>query len=179
MAGVKKTAKRKIDHDPVVSAVLGNRHEPVGDVICIGGFVGESPRADHIRLFTKIDFSECLDIPEDKIVGVQKVQKVGIPDGTYVWVKRSAVIGLTVIDPVVGQSAFLQGAILRSNPTIAKRMRARGAQAGIISTPICSIVVITVVTFTLVVCTRVDCPDPTDDCPEPPEPEPPNTTIID
>jgi hypothetical protein len=177
MANDKKLVKRAIEGDLVVSNVLGKPpHEPLGDIVCVGGFIGESPRADHVRLFIKIDFSQCLDIPNDNIVGMHKVQKEGIPEGTYVWIKRSAQIGYTAVDPVDGQSTFLQGAILRSNPAVAAKMRARGQDAGIWSTPICSVIVVSLVsvaTVTFLICSRVDCgPDYTDIdvCPDPPEP---------
>jgi hypothetical protein len=162
----------KIDNDPVVDRVLGADHEPIRGVICVGGFVGRSPRADHIRLFTAMNFSECIDIPEDSIVGQEKIQKPGIPDGTYVWFYRDANISLTVVDPNSEVSTFLEGPLLQQSPAASKMAMAGAGGMGILSTPICSIIVISAVTSVLL-CTRIHrlCPDPTTEhCPEPPEP---------
>ena len=90
MASSKRPDSKKVAHDPIVGRVLGEKHKPVGGLVCIGGFVGESPRPECVRLFTKMDFSECLDIPESAIVGHEKVQKPGFPDATYIWVKRNS-----------------------------------------------------------------------------------------
>ena len=168
-------AKTNIDPDAIVSRVLGKEHKPTSGLVCIGGFVGESPLPNHVRLFTKMDFSECLDIPEDAVVCQEKVEKPGIPDGTYIWVKRSASLSLTVLDPIGELSTFLQGPILRHSS--ARKMKSRAATAGFFSTPICSIIV-SVATVSLLLCTRVECPDPTDDCPETPEPIPDPESVI-
>ena len=183
MAEKKSKRPVKVDSDPIVSRLLGEEHKPVAGLICIGGFVGQSPLANHVRLFTKIDFSECLDIPEDAIVGQEKVRKPGIPDGTYIWLKRNTVLSLAVVDPIGEVSTFLQGPILRH--TSASKMKLSGrvgaGGAGFFSTPICSIIV-SVATVTLLLCTRVECPDPTDDCPEPDPPptftEDPESVIV-
>jgi len=156
--------------DKIVEQVLGDAHEPTASVVCIGGFVGVSPRADHIRLFTKIDFSECVDIPVEAIVNHEEVERPGVPAGTYVWIRRDATIGLSVVEPATQLTSFLQGPILRNNPAAA-RISIGGVSdgAGFFSTPICSILV-SLATVTLVVCTRVHCPHVTDECPETPEP---------
>jgi hypothetical protein len=164
----------EVEVNPIVSNVLRDTH-PRGDVICVGGFVGESPRTNHLRLFTKIDFSECLDIPLEAIVGREKVERPGIPGGTYVWVKRDANVELTVAEPEAQLSTFLQGPILKVSPAARKLSAGRGgppaaAAAGFFSTPICTIIV-SIATASLLICTRVKCPDPTENgCPEPPEP---------
>ena len=168
--------------DKIVEQVLGGAHEPTGGVVCVGGFVGVSPRADHIRLFTKMDFSECVDIPVEAIVSHEEVERPGIPAGTYVWIRRDAVLGLSVVEPAAQLTTFLQGPILRNNPAAA-RISIGGSRggAGFFSTPICSILV-SLATVTIVVCTRVHCPDPSDECPEPPEPisftEGPESVIV-
>jgi hypothetical protein len=171
MADSKRSGKTKIAQDPIVGRVLGDEHKPISGVVCIGGFVGESPLANHVRLFTKMDFSECLDIPDDAVVHQEKVEKPGIPGGTYVWVKRRANLALTVVDPVGELSTFLQGPILRHSS--ARKMKSRAAAAGFFSTPICSIIV-SLATVSLVVCTHIHCPEPTgdgdDECPDTPEP---------
>jgi hypothetical protein len=174
MAPSKRSGNPEVEPDTVVSSVLGKEHNPIGHVICIGGFVGESPRTNHIRLFTKIDFSECLDIPKDAIVGHEKIERTGIPGGTYVWIKRDANVALTVVDPMVQLSTFLQGPILRSSSATTTMRRGGVGAGGFFSTPICTIIV-SIATVTFIICSRVTCPDPTtDNCPEPdpiPEPE--------
>jgi hypothetical protein len=157
--------------DKIVEQVLGGTHEPTANVVCIGGFVGVSPRADHIRLFTKIDFSECVDLPVEAIVNHEEVERPGVPAGTYVWIRRDAVIGLSKVEPATQLTSFLEGPILRNDPAAARiSIGGVGAGAGFFSTPICSVVILSIVGFTLVVCTHVHCPDPSDECPEPPEP---------
>src|SRR4051794_24261500 len=120
MPSPKRPVRANNDQDPVVGRVLGKEHKPTKGVVCIGGFVGESPLPNHIRLFTRIDFSECLDIPEDAVVNREKVEKPGIPQGSYVWVKREATLGLTVVDPGSELSTFLEGPILKQ--ILTKRM---------------------------------------------------------
>ena len=158
--------------DEIVQRVLGDAHEPTGGVVCVGGFVGVSPRANNIRLFTTMNFSECLDIPLEGIVSYEKVERPGIPGGTYVWIRRDAVVGLSVVEPRKQLTSFLQGPILRDHPAAARISvgAARGG-VGFFSTPICSLVV-SLATASLLVCSRIGCPDPTGDdgCPEPPEP---------
>ena len=156
--------------DEIVQQVLGDANEPTADVVRVGGFVGVSPRANNIRLFTTMDFSECLDIPLERIVGHEKVERPGIPGGTYVWIRRDAVVGLSVVESRKQLTSFLQGPILRDHPAAARISAGTpGGGVGFFSTPICTIVV-SLATASLVVCTRIRCPDPTDECPEPPEP---------
>jgi hypothetical protein len=156
--------------DEIVRQVLGDAHEPIAGVVCVGGFVGVSPRANNIRLFTTMDFSECLDIPLEGIVSHEKVERPGIPGGTYVWIRRDAVVGLSVVEPRKQLTSFLQGPILRDHPAAARiSVGTVGGGAGFFSTPICTIVV-SLATVTILVCTRIRCPDPSDECPEPPEP---------
>jgi hypothetical protein len=176
MADIKRSGKTKIGHDAIVGGVLGKEHKPTGQVVCIGGFVGESPLPNHVRLFTTMDFSECLDIPDDAIVYQEKVEKPGISGGTYVWVKRDRILSLTVVDPVRELSTFLQGPILRHSS--ARKMTYRASTAGFFSTPICTIIA-TIATVSMALCTRIKCPDPSDDCPEPdPPPEPDPESIL-
>lgn len=155
--------------DEIVQQVLGDAHEPTAEVVCVGGFVGVSPRADHVRLFTTMDFSECLDIPIEKIVSHEKVELRTTPGGTYVWIRRDAVVGLSVVEPQKQLTSFLQGPILRDHPAAARISVGATGGVGFFSTPICTIVV-SLATASLLVCTRIKCPDPTDECPEPPEP---------
>jgi hypothetical protein len=175
--------RNKPTPDKIVEQVLGDAHEPTANIVCIGGFVGVSPRAEHIRLFTKIDFSECVDIPVEAIVNHEEVERPGVPAGTYVWIRRNAVIGLSVVEPATQLTSFLQGPILRNSPAAARISIAgeRGG-AGFLSTPICSILV-SLATASALVCSYALCPDPTDDgCPETPEPitftEGPGSVIV-
>jgi hypothetical protein len=159
-------SKSAIKPDPVVGRLLGGRHDPLGRLICIGGFVGESPRDGHVRLFTTLDFSECLDIPERAIVGHEKVEKPGVPGGSYVWVKRGTVLSLTTVSPDDGQSIFLQGPLLNSNAAV-RKMRTQGLQgAGFFSSPFCFVVVATA-TVSLLICTVNEPPEGPDPDPDP------------
>jgi hypothetical protein len=150
--------------DEIVQQVLGDAHEPTAALVCVGGFVGVSPRANNIRLFTTMNFSECLDIPLEAIVSHEKVQRPGIPGGTYVWIRRDAVVGLSVVEPRKQLTSFLQGPILRDHPAAARiSVGTPGGGAGFLSTPICSIVVSLA---SVLVCSRIVCPAPTDEgCP--------------
>ena len=146
-------------------------------MFCLGGFVGQSPLANHIRLFTTLDFSECLDIPEDAILNQEKVHNPGAPAGTYLWLKRDANIAFTVVDPAEDVVTFLQGPILEQNPEATTMNVGSVGAVGLFSTPICSIIgtiLTSMATFTFVVCTRVKCKEYTKpQCPKAPRPIPP------
>lgn len=128
--------------DQYVADLAAAGIEQGADVEMIVGLVGESPRAQYVRLFTNPDLSECLDIPEDAIHFHKPLDSPF--GGSTLYVDSKARLLRVRIDSVDAEAAFLDGDMVAD---VLPNLQDGDFdfQAGLISTPICSIITISII----------------------------------
>jgi hypothetical protein len=151
---VAKKSGSRPDRDVFVQELLAEGGDVGTNVTSIAGLVGDSPRTGYTRLFTNPDLSECLDIPDEAIVRHQPLDRSKSPlGGSQVWVSSNATLIRTNIDTVDAESAFLQGDITQDVLPMAASSGDFNLQAGLLSTPVCTVVSI-IATVSMALCTR-------------------------
>ena len=88
----RKASKRKssIPQDSLVEKLVHDPNEPAR-VRVISGFVGNSPRAGHLRLYLDLELKSYIEIEEQEIVHHERLSRERSPlGGTMLWVREEA-----------------------------------------------------------------------------------------
>jgi hypothetical protein len=84
----------------------------VPDLRVLIGLLGNSSKPKHIRLYTRLDLSEWLEIPESGVVHVTSTANNDNPLGrTVVWVKRDTNVQSTRTTSREAQADFMKGSV--------------------------------------------------------------------
>jgi hypothetical protein len=103
--------KAELSPDPLVESLVPEGGNPPSAIV-LEGFLGQSDREGHRRLYVDPSLSTYLDIPEDEIVHSRKAgEDSRLGTSTLLWVRRSAEIEQTVVDSRRVQADFLAGDI--------------------------------------------------------------------
>lgn len=107
--------KKKIDLTPdeILGAIEG-LPEGIGSVAPLTGYVAESPKPDHIRLYFDLDKKSYCDIPVGEVVHRERFTRPDAPNASRVFVRSDYKV--TVVRTVEVQASFLQGGIAATHP---------------------------------------------------------------
>ena len=102
----------------------------VPDVKALVGWLGDSTREGHVRLYLSPDLDEYLDVPEEAVRHREDTGDQGSTLGaTAIWVQRSATLHHTRTVSRQAEADFLQGAITTAYLRGARQGSLLGADA--------------------------------------------------
>lgn len=89
------------------------KKDDISNVTHLTGYIADSPVKDCVRLFTTLDFDDCVDIPRNKIIHVEQIPKDRMEfGGTCVWVSKDTELTYTKMERSKIEAQFLEGKIM-------------------------------------------------------------------
>jgi hypothetical protein len=104
-------AERQIQFDKIIKQLVPQPGQPP-DAKVLAGFLGESSREGHWRLYLTPQLDHYVEIPRDAILHTISLESKDNPiGGTVVWVRREANLVYTKTASREAQADFFQGSI--------------------------------------------------------------------
>jgi hypothetical protein len=98
----------KLDVHPLVKKMLGEDGEPT-TAISLVGYVGPSKKADHVRLYTGLDFQSYYEVPRASVIDAHAVDAQDENSASKVMIKPDATLELVQTTKQSGTASFLAG----------------------------------------------------------------------
>jgi hypothetical protein len=95
---------------PLVKKLMGDDGEPTNAVSLVG-YVGPSKKAEHIRLYTGLDFQSYYEVPRASVLDAQAVDAEDENSASTVMIHPDATLELVQTTKQSGTASFLAGGI--------------------------------------------------------------------
>ena len=94
---------------PLVTKILGEAGEPQ-NLVAMVGYIGPSKKEGHVRLYTGLDFQTYYEIPRERVVLAEAVDREDENSPTRVMIGADATVELVQTSRQTGPASYLAGA---------------------------------------------------------------------
>lgn len=100
----------EIPISPLVTRLLGESGEPQ-ELVTMVGYIGPSKKEAHVRLYTGLDFQTYYEVPREKVVLAEAVDREDENSPTRLMIQADATVELVQTTKQTGPASYLAGGI--------------------------------------------------------------------